>query len=201
MKKLTYSIVAFAAIGTFLVAGGDIAPIEPIVETPVVIETDAGFYVGGAYGLMGFDYKDTATPTRDLDMYHNSVMLQTGYKFNSYVAVEGRYWAGAENDIVWPDGTIETADVDAWGIYVKPMYPVTEALDVYALLGYGSADLEIYSNEIPYDTDGFQWGLGLSYDINMNIAVFMDYVNLYNDTKNNEDILIVSLNFGVTYKF
>ncbi len=56
MKKITSSIVAALAVSTFAVAGGDIAPVEPVVETPMVEEVSTGgFYAGIAYSLMGSD--------------------------------------------------------------------------------------------------------------------------------------------------
>jgi opacity protein-like surface antigen len=197
MKKLTLSIAAIVAMGTFAVAGGDIAPVEPVVETPVVAPvTDAGFYVGAAYGLMGVDYSED---TFSFDTSHDAFMFQAGYKVNPYIAVEGRYWWGSSDDFA-PG---ESVEVDAWGIYVKPMYPVTDSFDIYALLGYGDTDPSSNQDSSwpTYDTDGFQWGLGASYDINSNIAVFVDYTNLYDDTQDGEDMTIDSWNFGVTYKF
>jgi len=209
MKKLTLSIAAIAAMGTFAVAGGDIAPVEPVVETPVVAPmTDRGFYVGAAYGLMGMDLSsvDTAAPANNFafDTNHDSFMLQAGYKINPYVAVEGRYWWGSSDDFT-VGGVPSSSDVDAWGIYVKPMYPVTDAVDIYALLGYGDTDPTVDGTGTGYDTDGFQWGLGASYDINSNFSVFVDYVSLYNDTytigTTSYDLTIDSWNFGITYKF
>ena len=199
MKKLTLSIAAVAAMSTLAMAGGDIAPVEPVVDTPVVAPvTDRGFYVGAAYGLMGIDYSDPTPYT--FDTSHDSIMLQAGYKINPYVAVEGRYWSGSSDDFTVA-GVNFSADVDAWGLYVKPMYPVMEEFDVYALLGYGDTSPEINGQGPGYDTDGFQWGLGASYDITENVAVFADYTELYNDTQNNDDMTIDSWNFGVTYKF
>ena len=197
MKKLTLSIAAIAAMGTFAVAGGDIAPVEPVVETPVVAPVaDRGFYIGAAYGVMGIDLADT------FDTSHDAFMFQAGYKINPYVAVEGRYWSGSSDDYT-DSGTTYSAEVDAWGIYVKPMYPVTDAFDVYALLGYGDTDPSSNQDSSwpTYDTDGFQWGLGASYDINRNFAVFVDYTYLYDDTQDGDDMTIDSWNFGVTYKF
>ncbi len=199
MKKLTLSLAAVAAMGTFAVAGGDIAPVEPVVDTPVVAPVDAGFYIGGAYGYGKMDLSDNTGYAHDENF--DSFMLQAGYKINPYIAVEGRYWFVSSGD--WADGTTPTPsfDTDSWGIYIKPMYPVTDAFDVYALLGYGDTDPEVGGQGPGYDTDGFQWGLGASYDINSNFAVFVDYVNLYDDTNSGEDLQIDTWNFGVTYKF
>ena len=59
MKKVTLSMIVALAMSTFAVAGGDIAPVEPMVETPVIEESTGAFYVGLAYGLINID--DTVT--------------------------------------------------------------------------------------------------------------------------------------------
>ena len=65
------------------------------------------------------------------------------------------------------------------------MYPVTPAFDVYALLGYASVDYAI-TNGTSGDLDGFSWGLGASYEFNNNVAVYVDYTELYNDDPANK---------------
>ena len=197
MKKFNLSLVALLAMSTFAVAGGDIAPVEPVVETPMVEESTGAFYLGLAYGLGNMD-RDRSDPAYSHNEDFNSLMLQAGYKFNPYIAVEGRYWWTDEDS--W-DNWNEDFSADSWGIYVKPMYPVMNGIDIYALLGYGDTDPQIGGQGPDYDTDGFQWGLGISYDITDNIAVFVDYVNLYDDTNSGEDLTIDTWNFGVTYTF
>ena len=220
MKKLTLSIAAIAAMGTFAVAGGDIAPVEPVVETPAVVETatDAGFYVGAAYGLANYDMSiDVAgVGYADGSENFNEFMILGGYQINKYVAIEGRYWFGSADDINWlNNGTNYNTSIDAWGIYVKPMYPVTDSFDIYALLGYGEVDMTIKAPNADYvsDTDGsddgFSWGIGGAYNVNENVAVFVDFVRNYDDTITYDvlgtdvdvDKTVDTWNFGVTYKF
>lgn len=201
MKKF----LAISAIAsTILMAGGDIAPVaveEPMVVAPVV--TDAGFYLGLAYGFLGEDYTRTNPNPTALSFSENfsTIMLQAGYKFNSYVAVEGRYWAGID-DVTLAAYTNAIDAPDAFGIYVKPMYPVTNAFDVYALLGYAATDTNI--NKV----DGFSWGLGASYAFTDSVSAFVDYVSLYDDNRNlpapstiNKAYDIDTVNVGVTYNF
>jgi opacity protein-like surface antigen len=218
MKKFNLSLVAVLAMSTFAIAGGDIAPVEEpvvVVEEPVV--TDSGFYLGLAYGLIQAD-SETTFPGGNLTYDEHSesyseIMLQAGYKFNSYVAVEGRYWIGM-SDNSWSarfddDYVGVTGEVDTWGLYVKPMYPVTENFDIYALLGYADIDYQIKSAGYTYRgdaVDGFSWGLGADYSFTDSVSVFIDYVSLYDDTwvnadGNNVDDVIDTWNFGVTYQF
>jgi len=223
MKKLTLSIAAIMAMSTFAIAGGDIAPVEePMVEVAAPVVDDSGFYLGLAYSYM--DTERVLLYPETIDTSWNAGMLQAGYKFNQYIAVEGRYWltvgdadfSSTEN---WNDGLIkeneENTDLDTWGIYVKPMYPVTDAFDIYALLGYAQSKIEVdlsHGVGVAVDDGAFSWGLGAAYSFTENLSVFADYVVLYDDTvipvfggqtypDFPVDVKIDTINFGITYKF
>lgn len=197
-------------ISTMIFAGGDITPVEPVIETPVVEESTSGsFYLGLAYGYMTEAY--TRTPDlsnpRSFDEDLNTIMLQAGYVFNPYVAIEGRYWFGGLDDlnVVNENGqSYVLAGPDAWGVYAKPMYPIAEALNIYGLLGYAAVN---HSTIKLNDVNGFSWGLGASYDITENIAVFADYISIYNDDKDlpggviNKAYEIDTINVGISYNF
>ncbi len=211
MKKLTLSLTTILAMSTFAVAGGDIAPVEPVVETPMVMEApvNTGFYLGIAYG---YEKLKIETNRGSLDEKFGSIMLDAGYKFNKYVAVEGRYWSGinSNNDLAWRTGLPADVTVDAWGVYVKPMYPVTNAFNIYALLGYGSADASYKPNNnvtINSDsTDGFSWGLGADYALTNNWSIFVDYTSVIDGEAGAVDALdssdtLNTVNFGVNYLF
>lgn len=223
MKKFNLSLAAILAASTFAVAGGDIAPVEPVVEAPIIEEISQGaFYLGLAYGLMSAEstdsYRNLTGAQIDatlLDENFNEIMIQAGYKFNDYVAVEGRYWFGIETSLDLVDNALDIdQSVDSWGIYVKPMYPVAEAFNIYALLGYASSEYDISNSRVTVspdvDLDGFSWGIGAEYSFSENVAFFVDYVSLYDDkndyatefgtTGTLEDTLS-TVNFGVTYTF
>jgi len=241
MKRFTLSVVAVVAMGTFAMAGGDIEmPVEPVVEAvaPAAV-SNSGFYIGGAYSLVNSetDYQRDNYNNNNLynqyggtyDGDYDAFMLQAGYQFNRYVAIEGRYWnsisqfsenewyrnAGQETQSY---GEWSFGDFKAWGIYLKPIYPVTEALNVYTLLGYGKVKSDSnywYSySDTSLDENGFQWGLGASYGITENVSLFLDYVQLCNgvDVSYTEesgnykyvyswDHSIYTVNLGLNYKF
>lgn len=210
MKKFNLSLVAVLTMSTFVIAGGDIAPVEPIVETPMVEESKGAFYVGLGYGALEGEIDPDNSWTRESDTY-DELLLLAGYKFNEYVAVEGRYWFGDENTLdFYSNGVLagtQDVSVDSWGLYVKPMYPVTDAFNVYALLGYGAVSLDYGYDDTDFDdNDGFSWGAGVDYSINEKFAVFVDYVSLYDDdhdlgTYGSADVTVDTVNVGVTYKF
>jgi len=215
-------------MGTFAFAGGDIAPVEPVVDEPVIASI-GNFYLGLAYSYQDLQTDGTATPPAGkarkrsiLDDNFSAVMLQAGYNFNEYIAIEGRYWFGLSSTVHYghTNSALQDKDtsIDAWGIYVKPQYPVTEAFSVYALLGYGGADINI--DNVPSNiglqyaddsVDGFSWGLGASYAVTDNVSLFVDYVSMYDNDDDyynastgyhyNLDRTLDKWNFGLTYNF
>ena len=211
MKNLTLSLVAVLAMSSFAVAGGDVAPIEePIVVVEPEVDNSA-FYLGLGYGYfneeISFDLSDNLAYSDDESM--NTVMFQAGYEFNEFIAVEGRYWLGL-SDLGDAEG-----DFSTWGIYVKPQYPVTEAFNIYALLGYASTELDFDNAAVDYlDTSSFSWGLGVEYKFTENLSLFADYVSVGDtdeidfrhidgdtDVTVDADIAIYTMNFGLTYRF
>jgi len=200
MKKIKLSLVSIVALSSLTFAGGDIAPV--VEEMPVVVDNSA-FYLGLGIGAaeVNFDYYGE-------EFSATTLMLQAGYQYNEYVALEGRYTFGFSTDYdvgTNPNSTAYDGDFSSWGIYVKPMYPVTDAFDIYALLGYGGVMLSNLNNGDAYDS-GFQWGLGAQYAFTDNIAVFVDYVSLYNDTGLDyaatlDDVDSDTWTIGLTYKF
>jgi len=236
MKNFKLSVVAVLAMSAFAAAGGDIEPVaEPMVVEAVT--SDSGFYIGGAFSLAttstdwyenygydgGTDYEYFGSWERDSNAY----MLQAGYQFNQYIAIEGRYWGSMDSNewtnSRYTDGNLDYSDSysdgdwSAWGIYAKPMYPVTDSVDVYALLGYGnvSIDDEWRSGVSMLDENVFQWGLGASVDITENLSAFADYVQLCSDEGNSYvstdsgydydtdtwETSIYTINIGLSYKF
>ncbi len=225
MKNIVLSAVAVLAMSSFAVAGGDIAPVEePIVVVEEVMPSTGSFYLGLAYGFMNAEIDDTTYPRGGvltetvLDEDFSAIMINAGYDFNQYVGIEGRYWFGLESSSTLGRGSIGNninADVtiDAWGVYVKPMYPVSEAFNIYALLGYAGADLEVDSANYTFKTDsvdGFSWGLGAEYKFSNAWGLFVDYVSVYDNDEDfildtgvdgNTEATISAFNLGVNYRF
>jgi len=193
---MTKILVAALAALTFAVAG----PTVEVLETPVV-EDNSGFYIGGAY-----TYADTGVNLGDLEVIegtNNGGSILAGYDFNEYVAVEGRYTWLASDTFTDLEGYTDEVDGEAWSIFVKPQYPVTDSVKVYVLLGYGAVSLTDSLGESE-DTDGFQYGIGASVEVYENVAIFADYVKLANDSDIDNSLLtsdIDSFNIGVTYSF
>lgn len=200
MNKIVFSVCAVMAMSSLGFAGGDFAPVEPVVETPMVEESTPGaFYVG--LGLSALSTRDGSlnffSEESGQDRTGNLTFL-AGYEFNPYVAVEGRYsmYIAKENIL----------NNDTWGIYLKPQYPVTEDFKVYALLGFGGMTVDgVNGYNIDVSDTGFQWGLGTSYSVTEDIAIFADYVSIANDmdadAPASAQISADAVTIGMTYNF
>ncbi|DAB41102.1 MAG TPA: hypothetical protein CFH81_02050 [Sulfurovum sp. UBA12169] len=207
MKKITVSILAAVAMNAFAFAGGDIAPVEPEVTVPEVVEPapfPGAFYVGLGYAYMNMNIDEIQREEADISAH--SALLLAGYKYNQYLGLEARYTMNIGDPEF--DGYGEDDDLDGdftnAAIYLKGMYPFKD-INVYALLGYGQVALD--TTEFgDFSESGFQWGLGADYAITETIAVFADYTRLYDDTGfdgafEGQDVVVDSINLGVTYTF
>lgn len=213
MKKLTLSFMAILAINSFVVAGGHIKNVEQAVEEVIEIPTvdESAFYVGAGYGLLNQTSDNvTAMGGIDAEWEVDMLLLQVGYQYNKYIAVEGRYWYGLSDVTQNMTGQTEvdvSGDYSAWGVYLKPMYPLGD-LNVYGLLGYASVILD-GDNGFNWETDGLSWGVGLQYAFTDNLSVFADYIMMGEAdeyTLNGvdgavSDISIDTINVGLTYTF
>ena len=204
MKKLTLSIATLAIMAISAQAGKNVipAPVEPIPVPPAVIPP-LGLYIGG-----GFTYSKSecqcdpsvkCSDNTSCAQVHGGttygVNLKAGYNFTNYIGVEAKY-------IYTPWGD-KNKTLKHYGLYLKPSYALTENLDIYALLGYGSTECETVKGS----QKGFAWGAGAEYTINKKVAgtkdgfgVYVEYLRPLKKT-GNKNIKVDMVNAGVSYNF
>ena len=204
MKKLTLSIATLAIMAVSAHAGKNVipAPVEPLPVPPAVIPP-LGLYIGG-----GFTYSKAECQCDPSVKCENGTScakvnsattyganLKAGYMFNEYIGLEGKY-------IYTPWGDKDRT-LKHYGLYLKPTFPVTDNLDVYALLGYGKTECETLKDA----QKGFAWGAGAEYTINKKIAgkkdgfgVYVEYLRPLKKT-GNKNITVDMINAGVSYNF
>ena len=185
MKKIVLSVWTVMAMGSLAFAGGDLVTVEPVVEIPVVVEDESNFYVG--LGLVNnrtystdFSFWFGNAPTQDETL---KLVGQLGYDFNEYIAIEGRIGGSITSE--------DYADITTYSLFLKPQYPLIEDLKIYGLLGFGLVQVDGADGETPahsnmvgeeiLDDTSFHWGLGLSYMVNKDFSIFVDYTMLAND--------------------
>ena len=171
MKKTTNYLVSSLLLSSLLFAGGDFktdTPVEPVVEIPE--ESTTHFYLGAAYANI-----------------HNGesgdgYSLIAGVSFMDNLAVEARY-ASVESD--------NNHDITNTVLFLKPKMNVADSLCVYGLLGYGQVDY------VGIKDEGFEYGAGMAFHFNDNIALFADYIQ----TKAIDDVKLHGFTTGLIYKF
>jgi len=203
MNTIKLSSVALLLSSTFALAGGDIAPVQPYVETPAVVVEEAsqltGLYAGLAYSCMQLT-KDTPDET----YMGSGVSASVGYNINPYLAVEARYTATL-GDLAYKTWNVDedrNADMANIGIYLKPQFNMG-SFGAYGLIGYGQTT---FDNGNSYSVDGVQYGAGLSVDATDNVQLFVDYRRLYDDVDFDglavdTDVAANSWSLGANYKF
>ena len=135
-------------------------------------------------------------------------VVRAGYDFNKYLGVEAR----ALMTPLKEDG----GKIKHIGAFIKPMYPVTDGLNVYGLGGIAKTTTEGHLRKT--DVTGLALGAGVEYDLSSDtkkegkynrefdgkgdqekgLGVFADYERLFYK-KNSPDLDAVSV--GVTYDF
>lgn len=158
MKKIIKIITLSGLLTTSsLFGGGDIAPVIPIEK----IDPNP-FYVGVGLIWAGVsrdcnDPSEYCPDTRLKDSTWGGI-IRVGYDFNQYFGIEGRALK-ATLDSDW-------AETTHYGIFLKPMMPVGEQMNIYGLLGYGHTKVVTdCAIQETFKHDGFSYGIGLEYDL------------------------------------
>ncbi|MDM5271394.1 porin family protein [Sulfurovum sp. zt1-1] len=215
MKKLSLSIMACLAVNTFAVAGGNIEPVIAPVEEMSPVPDESGPYIGAGISFLTWnETQDLREPGQmvpiwqDFEESWTGGTILAGYRFNPYIAVEGRYTMSFTDGSVELDGADfgdYNDDLSNIAIYLKPMYPIGD-FTLYALLGYGQTTIE-FEGGGDHDDSDFQWGIGAGYNLTETLTAFIDYTVLYDDNSFDDspsyisDIKADSITVGITYKF
>ncbi len=131
-----------------------------------------------------------------------------GYDLHPNLAVEGVVGLGLEKDRVTEtvNGVsvhLDTKIKSSYGFYLKPRYQVTDALEVFARIGYLRSKLQITATAGAFSaseswTDGSTaLGLGANYAFDKNIYLTAGYNQFYKQ----DGVTIKGLNLGIGYKF
>jgi OOP family OmpA-OmpF porin len=235
MKKIQLSVLALFTCTNFAMAGGDILPITPyvmevettpisVVPTPVVTapivpaptapvivpaSNISPIYVG--LGLVAARYDSrclsSVTSCDGVDK-SGGLLVRAGYDFNEYMGMEARALFTAYKD--------SKSKIKHYGAFVKPMYPLTDGLNAYGLVGFAKNTTSGTLRKI--DVSGLAFGAGLEYDLSddkkkdakydrefdgiadqeKGFGVFADYEKLYYKSGAPK---LDAVSVGITYDF
>ncbi len=203
MKKT----VAFFMLTMTLCAGGSsveaLSPVTPIIpqERSQLSNKLNKYYLGAALSALSIRSSSGSlnffSDKTNQDRVGN-LMLLGGYNYNSYLAFEVR--------LTTTVAKATFAKYSGVSFFVKPKYSFNNGIDIYALLGLGYLDLTGHNNSnVNAKKTAFQWGVGTSYNIKKDTAIFLDYTSLAKNVKG--DFLsekkgdIDAINIGFTHSF
>jgi len=161
------------------------------VKAPVANNSGVGAYVGFGGVVARYDTNCDCTTTNKSGTDKTAgVVGKIGYNANRYIGIEAR---GAST-MIKDDG----AKVTHYGVYIKPMLPVSKKVKAYGLVGYGKSKT---SGELrKADVSGLAWGVGLDYAVTDKVSAFIDYQKLINKSDSDAPKLD-TVSIGANYNF
>jgi len=201
---------------------------ERVIEEPVVVKSipavvpppplpiknikTNGLYAGIGISTARFktncQNKGTSTCSKSSIDKTVGLMGKIGYDVNQYIGVEAR---GIRTNWKSDGGKVKHV-----GLFVKPMIPVGDSTNLYALAGIAKTTTQGRLQRV--DSKSFAWGAGVEYDISPDVAkdgrynrkfdghgdqekglgVFADYERLIQKSGSPD---LDTVNVGLTYDF
>ena len=125
----------------------------------------SGPYIGANYGA----FKSRGGEFDDENDFFEFV---AGYRFGSYVGIEGAYSNFGEY------GTnAASADIDGWSIAAIGFLPLTDSFGVYAKVGQFFSDVRVHVGDFrdKFDDDQIFYGLGVSFVVADPLQITLEY--------------------------
>jgi OOP family OmpA-OmpF porin len=161
-QNILFSLLVSVVISTMSYGGGKaVAPVEAPVEPIPVMHTPMPVYIGLGLVWGRYDGCETSSGCIYEDVTYGA-MVRAGYEWNQYIGIEARALA-----TFWGADDLGGQELRHIGLFAKPMYPMGEDFNIYALLGYGWTKTTTGGNgNLPtVDESGFSAGIGLEYDL------------------------------------
>ena len=198
IRNIFAGLAATAVMTMTTHAGKNVEP----AQSPVVPVATIPFYigVGGIMGMVSNDCPCAGEGKRMYDTTNFGGLLRIGYDFNPFFGIEARFLRSqlAKNYAI----------TTHYGIYAKPQVHISDAANIYGLIGYGHTRVDCTKKTL-YDGSGWSFGGGVEYDFasgdgqgdaEEGWGAFVDYQNILRDGgKLKVRSNVVSA--GVTYDF
>ncbi|APV51265.1 hypothetical protein BWI17_17195 [Betaproteobacteria bacterium GR16-43] len=144
------------------------------------------WYFGGGIGRGNLNVSgtDLNLPNASVGDSATTYTLRGGYRFSPNFALEAAYYDLGEYDFSGSLGSVGvagTAKAKAFALNAVGIVPLSEAFDLYARIGYGSAELKANASAAGYvanDKDhqsGAFYGVGARWNINRNWGFFAEW--------------------------
>ena len=199
MLKSIYAIALTLSLSfSALHAGKNSTP----ADSPVIPVTAIPLYIGiGGVWSMTSTNCPCAAGKRLYDSSNFGGIVRIGYDFNPFFGIEARALKSKYSK--------KFAETTHYGLYLKPQYHISNAMNIYALAGYGHTRIDSTCKTPLYEKNGFSFGAGMEYDFasadgqgdaEEGWGMFADYQNLLLDKGINK-VRSNIFSLGITYDF
>lgn len=134
------------------------------------------FYFAMGYG----DYELGNEHTRETINTKNA-SLAIGTKIHKNMALEARvsnsFSTEYNKGLTTAPNDAYSGSIVSWGVYAKPSYRF-ESLEPYFIAGFGGTMIRDFADGNAYEK-GLHWGYGVEFHYTENIAISLDYINMY----------------------
>lgn len=152
------------------------------------------------YGYGGISYDMFDLKQGSLSVEPSGFKMRLGYQLFKHLGIEGQYGVGSQED------DADNIDVDIsnyYGIYLRGTLPLGERLNLFALAGYNSLEVDNLSGGAvggsadSRDDDDYGYGAGADFEFIDNFFLSVDYMRMLDtDTFEAE-----TLSIGFRYNF
>jgi OOP family OmpA-OmpF porin len=152
------------------------------VSAPAVAQqSDAGWYIGGAYGMTSFSVDTTGITNPSVDESDTGFKIYGGFQFNKYLGAEVGYVdlgkAGVSGSVLGVPFTGD-AGATAWTFAGVGTLPLNESFALFGKVGLANwkvnASASGFGSTDDSGTDAF-FGIGGRYNLNKNWGLVLEY--------------------------
>ena len=164
------------------------------VSTVALVNAEEGLYAG--VNLTQVAYKEDGLPTFN----PIAVAFKLGKQFNKNFALEGRLGIGVSDDEVTVSGLPVSVEVDNYfGLYGKGIYPASDAVSVYGLLGFTRGELTAKAGGFSVsDSDSdLSFGLGVDFVVSPIASLNLEWARLLKG----DGYKLNGISLGVNFRF
>jgi OmpA-OmpF porin, OOP family len=177
------------------------------ISTPAAAQqSDAGWYIGGAYGMSSFNVDTAGITNPSVDDSDSGFKIYGGFQFNKHFGAEIGYAdfgksAVSGSALGFP--FTASAGVTAWTFAGVGTLPLNESFSLFGKVGLANWKVDVSANVLGASgsdsdsgTDAF-FGIGARYNLNKNWGLVLEYEQY--SAGDWGDATLTSL--GVRYKF
>jgi OOP family OmpA-OmpF porin len=163
------------------------------ISAPAVAQSDAGWYLGGAYGMTSLNLDTSSLPGVNVDDSNTGFKIFGGFQFNKYLGAEVGYVDFGKFAVTSSTGDLSATAYTLAGVGTLPL---NESFALFGKVGMWSWKSKSSAPNIEGDSgsDVF-YGAGARYNLNKNWGLTLE-VEQYDS---NDSVMFTSL--GVRYKF